>query len=105
MAQFDVHPNPDLRSSRRLPYLLDIQSDLLQILKTTVVIPLYDPAKIDVPPIRGLTPVLEINGLPVVMLTPELAGIHRRQLPPKIGDLRQERETILAALDIVLTGV
>jgi toxin CcdB len=105
MAQFDVYPNPDQHTNQRIPYLLEIQSNLLAVLKTTVLVPLYDPAEVDVPPVRGLMPVLEFEGRPLVLVTPELTGVPRKRLPLKIGDLRQARETVLAALDILLTGI
>jgi toxin CcdB len=43
MAQFDVCRNPNPASARRIPYLLDVQSDLLSGLATRVVVPLATP--------------------------------------------------------------
>jgi len=40
MAQFDVCTNPNPASAKRIPYLLDVQSDLLSSLATRVVVPL-----------------------------------------------------------------
>lgn len=40
MAQFDVHANPNPSTQEEIPYLLDIQSDLLESLATRVVVPL-----------------------------------------------------------------
>ena len=40
MAQFRVYENSNRATKQRIPYLLDIQSDLLDDLQTTVVIPL-----------------------------------------------------------------
>lgn len=105
MAQFDLHANPDATSNHRIPFLLDVQSDLLDLLSTTVVVPLYDPGAVNVPPIRRLMPVFEVNGQSVIMATPELAGVSRKRLPPTMGDLRRQREVIMAALDTLLTGV
>ena len=34
MAQFDLYPNPDGRQSHKIPFLLDVQSDLFDILIT-----------------------------------------------------------------------
>jgi len=41
MAQFDVYTNLNPVTKRTIPYLLDIQTDLLNNLTTRVVIPLY----------------------------------------------------------------
>ncbi len=41
MAQFDVYANPNPDSQQQIPYLVDIQADLLDHLATRVVAPLY----------------------------------------------------------------
>jgi len=41
MAQFDVHRNLDARSRNTFPYLLDVQTGLLDVLSTRVVVPLH----------------------------------------------------------------
>ena len=43
MAQFDVYRNPNPATRARIPYLLDVQSDLLEPLATRVVVPLCKP--------------------------------------------------------------
>ena len=40
MAQFKAYENPNKATRKTYPYLLDIQSNLLDDLRTTVVIPL-----------------------------------------------------------------
>ena len=40
MAQFDVYRNANPATRTRVPYLLDLQSDLLDPLGTRVVVPL-----------------------------------------------------------------
>lgn len=105
MAQFDLHANPAATSQHRIQFLLEVQSDLLDRLSTTVVVPLYDPGAVNVPPIRHLMPVFEVNGQSVVMVTPELAGVSRKSLPAAIGDLRGRGDAIMAALNMLLTGV
>lgn len=40
MAQFDVYENLNDKSRQNIPYLLDIQNDVLKNLSTRVVIPL-----------------------------------------------------------------
>jgi len=40
MAQFDVYRNAHPATRARVPYLLDVQSDLLETLATRVVVPL-----------------------------------------------------------------
>ena len=40
MAQFDVYLNPNAATRKIIPYLLDVQADLLDTLSTRVVVPL-----------------------------------------------------------------
>ncbi|MFM8330669.1 MAG: CcdB family protein [Candidatus Methylumidiphilus sp.] len=103
MAQFDVYPNPESRQDK-IPFLLDVQCELLSELNTRVVVPLYDMESAGRPPLRGLTPVFTLAGRKVIMMTPELAGVPTKRLPPKIANLAAECDLIIAALDFVFTG-
>lgn len=102
MAQFDVYRNPGA-DSRRFPYLLDVQSDLLSGVATRVVVPLARLADY-VKPTRRLHPVLNVDGKDTVMLTPDLAGVLRSELGPKVGSLADRRDEIVAALDFLFQG-
>jgi toxin CcdB len=104
MAQFDVYPNPEPSQKGKIPFLLDLQCDLLHGLNTTVVAPLYDLDVTNRLQVRGVTPVFEVEGRKVVMVIPELAGVPVRRLPPKIGSLANERSAIVAAIDFLFTG-
>lgn len=105
MPQFAVHRNPNRATSRSIPLLLDVQSDLLESLGTRVVIPLYDAAVLEKGIIGTLTPRLRINGSSYVALTPELAGIPRKYLGAPVADCSDRRYEIIAALDLLLTGI
>lgn len=62
MARFDVYANPG-EHARTTPYLLDVQSDLLDGLESRVVVPLRDLAHFaDVKLPELLMPVFEIQG-------------------------------------------
>src|SRR3972149_1597257 len=71
MAQFDVYRNANPATRARIPYLLDVQSDLLDILATRVVIPLCKPGILKGRLAERLNPVFEVEGREVAMLTPE----------------------------------
>ena len=103
MTQFDVYENPNAETNRMVPYLLDIQSDLLDTLATRVVAPLVD-ERIVGKPILHLNPRFHIAETPVVMSTTELAGIPTGALGKKIGSLKDQRNEIIAALDFLITG-
>jgi toxin CcdB len=105
MPQFDVYRNANPASRGRIPYLLDIQSDLLEPLMTRVVVPLGKPELLSGRIADRLNPVFEIEGRNMVMLTPELAGVPVKVLGQRIESLARQRDTIIAALDLVFTGI
>ena len=100
--QFDVYRNPSPRSRVRVPYLLDVQAELLDGLATRVVIPLLP--RETVPPARILNPIVTIERQEYVLSTAELASVPLGALGEKAGNLAAERTAILAALDLLLTG-
>ena len=105
MAQFDVYRNPNPATRARVPYLLDVQSDLLDTLATRVVVPLCKPEVLRGKLAERLNPVFEVEGRKMVLLTPELAGVSRKALGEKIANLANRRDSIIAALDLVITGI
>ncbi len=105
MAQFDVYRNASAATRARIPYLLDVQSDLLDPLATRVVVPLCKPEVLSGKPAERLNPAFEIEGRKVLMLTPELAGVARKLLGDRVAGLAHERRAIIAALDLVFTGI
>ena len=105
MSQFDVYRNANPATRARIPYLLDVQSDLLDPLATRVVVPLCKPEVLKGKLAERLNPVFEVEGRSMAMLTPELAGVSRKMLGERIGNLADERRSIIAALDLLFTGI
>ena len=105
MPQFSVHqnPNPDTRAA--YPLLLDLQSDLIADLSTRVVVPLCPAPAMKGKLIKTLMPVFEIDGKQYAMPTPQLAGVSNKQVGAKVADLMQSRDEIIAALDLLITGI
>lgn len=105
MPQFTVHrnPNPDTRAA--YPLLLDIQSDLISDLSSRVVVPLCPAPAMKGKLIKTLMPVFEVDGEQYAMLTPQLAGVSNKQVGGKVADLAQCRDEIIAALDLLITGI
>jgi toxin CcdB len=104
MAQFDVYLNPNPATSKAIPYLLDVQADLLDTLATCVVAPLVLAEEMGTAA-KQLNPQFKIKGTAVVMSTAELAGIANRSLGDKVASLKNKREEIIAALDLLFTGI
>ena len=104
MVQFDVYLNPNAETNRNIPYLVNVQADLLDVLATRIVIPLHTMASIP-KPARYLNPILEISGEKFVLSTAELAGVPIAMLGKPLDNLNAYREDIIAALDFVFTGI
>jgi len=103
MAQFDVYRNTNPASAEHIPYLLDVQTDLLDSLNTRVIVPLEICGHGK--PAETLTPVFEVEATKVMMSTPELAGIHTRHLGEYVTSLAAQRQAIIAALDFLISGI
>ncbi|MHB1237106.1 MAG: CcdB family protein [Gallionella sp.] len=104
MAQFDVYLNPNVATRKSIPYLLDVQADLLDTLATRVVVPLILAEEMGLAA-KHLNPQFKIKGVAVVMSTAELAGVPSRSLGDKVTTLKSKRDEIIAALDILFTGI
>jgi toxin CcdB len=104
VAQFDVHRNP-APSKARVPFLLDVQADLLKVLATRAVIPLVKPAQIGNLVIRYLHFEVEVEGQRLIALGSELAAIPVKALGPRVGSLASKRGKIMRALDVLANGV
>ena len=105
MAQFSVHRNANPESSAAYPYLLDIQSDLIADLGTRVVVPLAPATTMQGKAIETLMPIFTIDGERFVMVTPQLAGVAKKQLGAVVAELSAQRHEIIAALDLLITGI
>ena len=104
MAALTIHANPDPKSRKAIPFLLDIQNDLLSSMETRVVVPLYLKGAVALHPISRLTPVVTFQNKTYIAMVPELAGVARRSLGTPAGDLFSKRAEIIAALDLLFTG-
>ncbi len=103
MAQFDVYENPNEHTRKNVPYLLDLQADLLNSLATRVVAPLVSATAMD-KPIDHLNPRFQIKRKTVYLSSAELAGVPVRTLGEKVGSLKDQRHVIIPALDFLFTG-
>lgn len=104
MARFDVYLNPSVQA-QTTPYLLDVQSDLLDGLESRTVIPLrslkyFPKVKLS----TRLTPVFVIEGQECLLETPKLGAVPVRVLKSPVASLKGEQDTIIAALDFLFQG-
>lgn len=104
MVQFDVHRNPAKPGREDIPYVVDVQSDLLWNLPTRVIVPLMRASAFG-EPIERLHPRFVVEGTAVILLTTEVGVLPPRALGGAIASLEQERSEIIGAIDTLITGV
>lgn len=104
MARFDVYANTGAHA-HAMPYLLDVQPDLLNGLDSRVVVPLRSAERfVDVKIPERLMPLFDVNGTACLMETPRLAAVPQRLLKQPAASLAHEQDRILAALDFLFQG-
>lgn len=105
MAQFVAYKNKNPNTKKLYPYLVDVQTNLLDQLHTCIVIPLTRIDVLENKPLKTLTPVIPIEGSQFLLLTPQLAGIARSDIGAEVADLSGHRSEIMGALDFLISGV
>ncbi|MGB1110466.1 MAG: CcdB family protein [Gammaproteobacteria bacterium] len=105
MAQFDVYRNRNAATKKLYPYLVDIQNPFLNDLATRIVIPLGDAKVFSGSVLKGLTPELRFEEEDLLLLTPQVSSISRKQLGNPVGSLAHFRENLLNALDFAISGI
>lgn len=103
MAQYDVYANPSRSANASIPYVVVIQSDLLDGLATRLVVPLavQDPSA-RVPP--ALCPTIVVKGKRFDALAHYAAPLPSRLLRQPVGNAAAQARALLAAIDAVLSG-
>ncbi len=104
MARFDVYANPGNHAATT-PYLLDVQSDLLDGLDSRMVIPLRSLERfpnVKIP--TRLTPVFTIDGKRFLLETPKMGAVPLRILKHRVTSLASEGEQVTSALDFLFQG-
>ena len=105
IRRFDVFRNPNPRSQRAVPYLVVLQSELLDGLPTQTVAPLVKAAAIGGKAAARLNPTFTIDGEAVVMLTQQVGSVAATTLTHRVANLDASRDVIVAALDFLFSGV
>jgi toxin CcdB len=104
MARFDVYANPGSHAATT-PYLLDVQSDLLNGLDSRMVVPLRSLKhfpKVKLP--TRLTPIFTIEGEECLLETPKMGAVPLRVLNTPVTSLTKAQDQITAALDFLFQG-
>jgi len=100
-----VYSNANSATKATIPYLLNFQCDLIDQLETRVVIPLYPANAMQGKTFQTLIPIVDIQGQSFMLMTPQLAGVPKKALGSVLTDLSAQRADIIAALDLLITGI
>ena len=105
MPQYQVYVNPSPRSRDSVPYVVDIQSALLDTLPTRLTMPLSRIGVDQAGMSRRLIPHFVIEGERLALLPHAAAGIDARLLRKSVASLAQHVDEIRDALDAVVSGI
>jgi toxin CcdB len=98
VAKYDLYP-----AFEGAGCLLDVQSDLLELLNVRVVVPLI-PADQAPAPAKRLNPVFDLEDVAHVMVTQYLAAVPVASLGPSQGRLEGVADEVTRALDMLFQG-
>ena len=103
MNQFDVFPNPSGRGTEERPYIVVVQSKFLNDIGTRICVPLI--AERFLRPVHRLNPPFEILSQKCYFHPTEMMTIPLRLLRKPVTNLENQRDRIIAALDLVFLGI
>jgi toxin CcdB len=104
MAQYDVFPNPSQSAPGGIPYVVVIQSDLLDALATQMTIPLAElDTAIKVP--VALCPVIMVKGKRLHALAHYAAPLPAKVLRRAVDNVAAQASALVSAMDTVLSGI
>jgi len=104
MARFEVRANLNRATRGQVPYLLELQADMLSALDTRLVAPLV-PATEFGPAATRLNPEFRIGSRNLVMDTALMAGVPKKLLGERVASLADRSVDILGAVDFLVSGI
>lgn len=104
MAQYDVYANPSSSAADGVPYVVVIQSDLLDALATRLTMPL---AVLDVATTvpTALCPVIVVKGQRLHALAHYAAPLPAKLLRRPADNVAAQASALVSAMDAVLSGI
>ncbi len=105
MAQYDVYVNPQRNSREFVPYVMDVQSNLIDSLSTRLVMPLSRVGASQRQLPANLCPVMQVDRERLIMLPHLAAPVAASVLKSPVLNLQAQASDIVAAIDAVISGV
>lgn len=104
MPQYDVFTNPSRSAADGIPYVVVIQSDLLDALATRLSIPLaVFNSGTKVP--TALCPVITVKGKRLRALAHYAAPLPAKALRRPVDNVAAQASALVSAMDAVLSGI
>jgi toxin CcdB len=101
--RFDIVENPNRNGRDLYPFLLVLQHDRVTSIQSVVVAPL-----VAIPREKAssrLHPAIELEGQRYAVLTEDLGSLPRTRLNRVVGSAEAQHYEIIAALDMLFTGI
>ncbi len=105
MSQFILYRNEDSSSNSTYPYFIDIQNSLLSDLNSRLVIPLSPHTALQNTDVKKLCPVIRLDEGNFVLLTHQMTSVPKSILKTEVTSLEDFRYEILAAIDMLISGI
>jgi toxin CcdB len=103
-GNFPIYENPNPASRGLVPYLLMVQSALLDDLSTRIVVPLYRTSGVPEATITRLHLSLDLAGESLLAAFQHLTAVPRHCLGRQVGQLSDRHAEITACLDFIFRG-
>jgi toxin CcdB len=104
VAQYDVFPNPSRSAVDGIPYVVVIQSDLLDGLSTRLTVPLAELNFAGKVP-TALCPVISVKGQRLHALMHYAAPLPAKWLRRPVDNVAGQANALVSAMDAVLSGI
>lgn len=91
-------------NAKEFPFIIDVQSDLIENLDGRMVIPVCSVDNYDGKLIDRLMPLIEIEEEKYVLLTYDMAGVGKSAIGDKVCSLLNQRDVIKEAIDMLFDG-
>lgn len=104
MAQYDVFVNPSASVAKGIPYVVVIQSDLLDALATRMTVPLAVLGFAGKVP-TALCPVILVKGQRLHALAHFAAPLPAKTLRRPVDNVAAQASALVSAFDAVLSGI
>lgn len=104
MAQYDVYANPSSSAANGIPYVVVVQSDMLDALATRLSVPLAEfDVTTKVP--SALCPAIVVKGRRFHALVHFVAPLPAKVLRRPVDNVAAQASALVSAIDAVLSGI